>query len=135
MKALADILNGKLQEDERLFDIFNGFDLEVLFIEFPLDFEVPGHLLEQHENYFQMGLNEHHFDILMEHLVDTLVELRLKRHLIEEVIDLVGKLRKAFQEGAALFGGSHEEERNNHEDESDMIDEELAYLRRRLALL
>ena len=41
------------------------------------------------------------------HLVEALLQLGLKRYLINEEVQIVGKLRKVFEEGARLYGGPH----------------------------
>lgn len=46
---------------------------------------------------FFAGLNETHFDILVQHFRDTLTELNLEPNLIDEAVDVVNAARPVFQ--------------------------------------
>jgi truncated hemoglobin YjbI len=149
MKVLTELLYEKLLKDDRLIGLFVGCDVEELmlhqnqfltfcFSEFPLDSDVVEVICQQHERFFERGLNEHHFDIVVEYLVETLHDLRLKRLLIEQVNFALSKLRVVFEDGAALHGSGevyNEEEEEEDEEYLENINQELEFLRNRLALL
>lgn len=54
---------------------------------------------QHHQHLFQKGLNERHFDRLVEHLVITLKGFNISRETMDELIAAVGPLRSAFAQG------------------------------------
>lgn len=52
-----------------------------------------------HQRLFHKGLNEQHFDRLVEHLVITLKGFKISRDTMDELIAAVGPLRSAFAQG------------------------------------
>jgi hemoglobin len=77
--------------------------LSVAFTEVPADMDLYQIMLDKHARLFlQYGLSDAHFDIVAGHLVATLQQLHVPENLIGEVFNILGPLRAAFVDGAAL---------------------------------
>lgn len=125
-EELLDLLGGKqvlhaavdrfyegLLQDERLMPFFEGSNIQVLkwhqfnfmsvaFSAVPEGLDVPNMVLEKHKRLFNQGLNEEHFDIMMEHLRTTFQELSIDPHLVEEAVEVLKPLREIFRQGAQI---------------------------------
>jgi hypothetical protein len=57
-------------------------------------------LLHRHTRLFDEGLNENHFDLVVEHFSDTLNEMNVDPNLIDEALDVIMPIRAIFAKGA-----------------------------------
>jgi hypothetical protein len=57
-------------------------------------------LLNRHSRIFDDGLNEHHFDLVVDHFSDTLHEMNVDPNLIDEALDVIVPIRFVFTKGA-----------------------------------
>ena len=113
LHAAVDRFYEGLLSDKRLLPFFEGSNIQVLkwhqfnfmsvaFSAVPVGLNVPNMVLEKHKRLFDMGLNETHFDIMMEHLRSTFAELEIDPHLVEEAVQVLKPLRDIFQQGAQM---------------------------------
>jgi hemoglobin len=114
LRATVDIFYERLIVDERVMFFFEGVSvshlkrhqykfLSVAFTEVPADMDLYQIMLDKHARLFlQYGLSDAHFDIVAGHLVATLQQLHVPENLIGEVFNILGPLRAAFVDGAAL---------------------------------
>jgi hemoglobin len=75
---------------------------KLAFTEIPEDIDVANLMLTKHQKLFEMGLTEHHFDLVAGHLVATLQYLGVEEPLIAECVAVVAPLRPIFEKGAAI---------------------------------
>ena len=71
--------------------------MTVAFTEIPLDFDVKGYIIERHYRLFDKGVNERHFDLVIQHLVDTLVSFGVSQDLIAQAGALLAPFREVFE--------------------------------------
>lgn len=101
----------KQMNDERIMHFFEGSDVEIIkwhqfnlmsiaFTAVPANFDVRKLLLTRHQNLFDEGLSEEHFDIVSKHFTDTLHEMGVDPELAKEALEVVLPLRAIFEEGA-----------------------------------
>ena len=57
-------------------------------------------ILRRHRHLFAQGLNEKHFDRVVQHLIDALEARNFQSAIINEVIDVVAPTRDVFKAGA-----------------------------------
>ena len=112
LMATLDIFYDRLVNDERMAPFFQGISitrlkvhqkkfLTMAFTEIPTDMDVAAYMVDKHARLFQeQGLNGQHFDVVAGHLVASLQQLDVPKHLIDEVVEIVGPLRVIFSEEA-----------------------------------
>jgi hemoglobin len=99
---------GRLLEDVQLAPFFEGVNMvrmkehqirfmEIAFSEVPKDMDVAKYIKDKHQHLFGKGLNAHHFDLVVQHLVATLKALDINNDVIDEVIAVIGPLRSSFE--------------------------------------
>jgi hemoglobin len=76
--------------------------LSFAFVHKPEHFDAERMLMPRHKFLFEMGLNEDHFDIVMNLLEETLKELRVDAQVIADAKASVLSVRPMFVKGAAL---------------------------------
>ena len=117
LNLIVESLYEKVLEDDRLIEFFAGYDVDDLIdhqkrflsfalTEIPKDYDVIDLIERRHARFFERGLNEKHYDLMIYYLVGSLRENHVKQHLIDEVVQCVRPYRKAFEEGARRFGGT-----------------------------
>ncbi|WP_417914839.1 group I truncated hemoglobin [Candidatus Electronema sp. JM] len=101
--AAVDLFYKKVLADDRVNGFFKGVDMnrqrgmQKGFLTFA--FGGPNHyagrdLRVVHAHLVQRGLNDTHFDIIIEHLGAALKELKVKPELIQKVTDVANSVRK-----------------------------------------
>jgi len=101
--AAVDVFYRKVLSDYRIYRFFDDIDMEKQAAKqkafFTMAFGGPNtytgaDLRKAHARLVKMGLNNDHFNIVMEHLVATLNELNVQQDLIAEVETLAEGTRK-----------------------------------------
>uniref|UniRef100_A0A7S2U6T4 Uncharacterized protein n=1 Tax=Attheya septentrionalis TaxID=420275 RepID=A0A7S2U6T4_9STRA len=93
--------------DERLMIFFRGTDISILkwhqfnlmsisFTGVPHNFDVEHLILNRHETLFDQGLNQDHFDMVLQHFSDTLTDMKVDPSLTEEALEIISPLRDVF---------------------------------------
>lgn len=59
-------------------------------------------ILTRHEELFDMGLNESHYDTMMAYFVTTLQRMEVAQEYINEALETLFPIRAVFQQGAVL---------------------------------
>jgi len=125
-KAAIEELYFRLLCDEELLVFFEGVNLQLLkvhqqtFLRVALSnnniekhFDAGTIIRGAHARLFEKGLCGTHFDLVANHLVESLLSLGIQQDLIDEVVGVVGPLRTIFEENsikAADAVGSKEKE-------------------------
>ena len=115
--SVVELLYEKVLEDDRLIEFFAGCDIDDLIdhqkrflsfvmTDFPPDFDVHDLITRRHARFFERGLNEKHYDLMIYYLVQVLRECRVKADVVSDVVASVKPYRKAFEEGARRYGAS-----------------------------
>jgi hypothetical protein len=79
--------------------------LKIAFSHVPDSLDVHNLLLEKHKRLFtSMGLNETHFDIVVNHFFDACCVQDVSQSLIDEAAAIITPLRIVFVTGAELYG-------------------------------
>jgi hemoglobin len=100
--AAVDVFYRKVLNDYRINRFFDNSDMEVQAAKqkafLTMAFGGPNNytgkdLRTAHARFVKMGLNDSHFDIVMEHLTATLVELNVPSELISQVATLAESTR------------------------------------------
>jgi hemoglobin len=89
------------QSDVKLLKWHQFNFMSIAFAHVPEDFDVAELILKRHARFFAMGMNEKHFDLVIEHFRKTLQELDIDTTLIQEAVDMLMPVRPVFQQGAA----------------------------------
>ena len=102
MDAAVDRFYKKVLADERIQHFFDGVDMkrqarmQKAFLTFafggPNTYEGRG-LKSAHEHLVKKGLNDSHFDAVLEHLGATLQELGVADDLIQQAADVANSVR------------------------------------------
>jgi len=75
--------------------------MSIAFSSVPENFRVDDLILEKHQRLFeQRGLNERHYDIVLEHFEGTLKDLGVDQQVVAEARAVVAGLRAVFKQGA-----------------------------------
>ncbi|CAB9503814.1 truncated hemoglobin GlbN [Seminavis robusta] len=113
--VLEVVLEGfyfRLLCDEDLLEIFDGIDtawlkvhqhkfLTLAFNSADLSGKAVGkHIARGHARLWAKGLSERHFDLVVEHLVEALLEMDTEQSLMDDVVAVVRPLRTVFEENA-----------------------------------
>ncbi|MCX7066344.1 MAG: group 1 truncated hemoglobin [Methylococcales bacterium] len=102
VEAAVDIFYRKVLEDYRINRFFDHSDMEAQAAKqkafLTMAFGGPNNytgkdMREAHAKFVKMGLNDSHFDAVMEHLIATLVELSVPPALIAQVDALAESTR------------------------------------------
>lgn len=115
LSMIVESLYEKVLEDDRLIEFFAGYDVDDLIdhqkrflsfalTEIPKDYDVIDLIERRHARFFERGLSEKHYDLMIYYLVGSLRENHVKQNLIDEVLQSVKPYRIAFEEGARRFG-------------------------------
>jgi truncated hemoglobin YjbI len=118
LSTIVESLYEKVLEDDRLIEFFAGYDVDDLIdhqkrflsfalTEIPKDYDVLDLIERRHARFFERGLSEKHYDLMIHYLVESLHENRVKQALVNEVVQSVKPYRAAFEEGARKYGGAH----------------------------
>lgn len=102
VNAAVDIFYRKVLDDYRINRFFDNVDMaqqaakQKAFL--TMVFGGPSHysgldMRKGHERLVKMGLDDSHFDAVMEHLKATLVELNAPENLVEQVLSLAESTR------------------------------------------
>ncbi|GKY99835.1 hypothetical protein MPSEU_000937300 [Mayamaea pseudoterrestris] len=114
LRAAVDEFYKRLLADPELFVMFEDVRMPLLkthqlafmkvaFSKIPDNLDVPKLIMTKHMRLFlNKGLNETHFDLVAQHLIDTLQHLKIKQHLIDEAIGVIAPLRGVFEQGGKL---------------------------------
>lgn len=111
----VDLFYRKLVEDPHLEPFFRHANVAILkwhqfnimsiaFTQVPDNVNVKDLILSKHRPLFEQhycGLNETHFDIVLQHFCDTLTELDVDSNVIEDAKAVVAPLRDVFAHGQA----------------------------------
>ena len=114
LKVAVEEFYYKLLCDDDLLEFFDGVDTDLLkahqhsFLSLVFTMRltsenltrVTAKVTKAHERLWPMGLNERHFDLVVSHLVHTLLELGVPQDLVDEVVSIVGPLRGIFETNA-----------------------------------
>lgn len=95
VNAAVDIFYGKVMQDDRINHFFKHIDMEkqagklkaFLAFAFGAPFPYPGQALREAHQY--MHITEAHFNAVAQHLVSTLMDLKVPQELIDEVVEVV----------------------------------------------
>lgn len=113
VKEVVEDFYKRLLDDDKLALFFEDTKIAVLknhqlqflrlvFTEIPPELDVHQMLINKHRRLFQhKGLNESHFDLVANHLVQTLHHFQVSQNLIDEAVAIVLSLRPTFESGAA----------------------------------
>lgn len=102
VEAAVEVFYKKVLADYRVYRYFDGVDTEKLIAKqkafFTLAFGGPNNytgadLRSAHSRLVKMGLGNDQFNVILEHLGDTLKELKVPQDLIEEVLTLAESTR------------------------------------------
>ncbi|MCX7085297.1 MAG: group 1 truncated hemoglobin [Methylococcales bacterium] len=102
VEAAVEVFYKKALADYRVYRYFDGVDTEKLIAKqkafFTLAFGGPNNytgadLRTAHSRLVKMGLGNDQFNVILEHLGDTLKELKVPQDLIEEVLTLAESTR------------------------------------------
>lgn len=126
--AAVEEYNYRVRHDKELEKFFVGTNAEFLkrherrFFTMAFSGRLPGHvhkvLMERHRRLFDMGLNEHHFDlVIFKHMVDSLKHLNVQQDFIDEAIAVLAPLRPVFEDGYKLYYENNEEKEKEEEEE------------------
>jgi truncated hemoglobin YjbI len=79
--------------------------MKIAFTQIPDDLDVGAMMREKHKKLFvEHGLNETHFDKVVECFVGACQHLGVAKELIDEAVGVLGPLRVYFEQGAIEFG-------------------------------
>lgn len=102
IEAAVDIFYGKVLADDSISRFFAGVDMnqqrgkQKIFLAYafgaPVKYEGKD-MRQAHKHLVESGLNDSHFDAVVGHLQDTLVELKVPKELIAEVMVIAGSTR------------------------------------------
>lgn len=117
VRAVVDDFYDRVLADAALAPFFEGKKvaslryhqlrfLKVAFTHVPDDLDVPKMMIDKHRRLFESGLNETHFDKVAGHLVAALTDAGVSSELIAEAAAIVVPLRRAFEAGSILHGGT-----------------------------
>ncbi|CAB9498599.1 truncated hemoglobin GlbN [Seminavis robusta] len=127
MLALQSIMqdfSSRVATDASLAHFFQGVDFRVLsrhhkmffamaFTEAPDSATLEDVMRRRHQHLFAQGLNEHHFDVVAGHLIDSLAARGFQEDIMEEVAAIMSPMRQTFidlaREAAMLQDGSEDE--------------------------
>lgn len=112
LHAAVDDFYTRLTADPRLKPFFAHANMAVLkwhqfnivsiaFTATPASYNVTDFVLTRHKKLFDAGLNETHYDIVLEHFDDTFKALNVDPAVIAQAKAVVIPLREAFAAGAA----------------------------------
>ena len=68
----------------------------IAFTKIPEDFNVASFIVQKHYRLFMKGLNETHFDLVVEHLIAALKQMWVEQEEIDEIIEILGPFRDVF---------------------------------------
>lgn len=114
LRLAVDRFYDRLVQDKQLQPFFGSTNMQLLkwhqfnFMSIAFDntithdYDMSTLILERHRNLFDSGLNEAHFDAMMNCFVFTLQDLKIKQELIDEALSILNRLRPAFVQGSAL---------------------------------
>lgn len=71
----------------------------VMFTEPPDDFDFLTMIRSKHNDLWDRGLNETHFDRMLGHLISTCHSLGIQKELINEAERILSPIRHVFEEG------------------------------------
>lgn len=71
--------------------------LTVAFTEIPKDFDVKAYVIERHYKLFDKGLSEKQFDLIVQHLEESLAGFWIEPSLITETKERLAPFRDAFE--------------------------------------
>jgi len=119
LDAAIDEFYFRLVCDEELLVFFEGVDLEFLkrhqrnFLnaactDFPDVEEAAKRIARGHARMFGMGLSEVHFDMVAQHLTETLLSMGVEEELTDEVVANLAPIRAIFQENSKKYSSSAE---------------------------
>jgi hemoglobin len=110
LEAMVNLLYEKVLEDEELQPFFHGVSVDfikshqVTFLSMAFDgpnphrkFNVDIMVLAHTRLLREKGLAKKHFDLFVQHLMSSLQQLNIPQLLINEVMAIVGPLRRAFE--------------------------------------
>lgn len=131
LDAAIDEFYFRLVCDEELLVFFEGVNLEFLkrhqrnFLnaactDFPDAEEAAKRIARGHARMFGMGLSEVHFDMVAQHLTETLLCMGVQEELIDEVVANVAPIRAIFQENAKKHSSSAESHPYPEDDRKDL---------------
>ncbi|MFC1684982.1 group 1 truncated hemoglobin [Pseudomonadota bacterium] len=102
VNAAVELFYKKIRDDERIGEFFNGVDIDRLarkqkaFLTYAFGgpSEYTGQTLrEAHANLVRKGLDDSHFDAVLQNLGDSLRELGVSEELIKEAADVAESVR------------------------------------------
>lgn len=114
LRAAVDEFYKRLLDDPKLSVMFEDVRMPLLkthqlafmkiaFSKIPDDLDVPKLIFKKHMRLFlRKGLNESHFDLVAQHLIQTLQHLNISPPLINEAISIIAPLRAVFEKGGKL---------------------------------
>ena len=125
----------RVLEDERLEPFFRGLDHRFLvahqrrffvmaFTEIGDPQVMAGTIRKAHAQLFYGGLSDLHFDMLVQHLVDSLKSRRFNAKIIERVTNTISPLRQVFEDEAEDFacqGGIADDESDTESSVKDSL--------------
>lgn len=108
----VDRFYGRLLHDPELKNFFTGTNILLLkwhqfnfmsiaFAKVPAELDVQKLVLDKHKRLFDMGLDVLHFDIMMDHLKKTFLELNVDQDLIDHAESVLAPMRGVFEQGAS----------------------------------
>jgi hemoglobin len=125
LRKSVDLFYDRLVKDPTLDPFFRNTNIQLLkwhqfnfmsvaFASVPEDLDVANLILSKHRWLFDMGLDETHYDIMMNHFVLTLRDLDIKQDLVEEALFMLSPVRAVFVQGSALAASRKESGRRMH---------------------
>lgn len=139
LHAAVDQFYDRLVADPELQPFFAHSDIQLLkwhqfnfmsiaFAHVPEDFNVAELILKKHARFFAMGMNETHFDLVIEHFKMTLKDLGIAENLIQDAVDMLSPIRPVFQEGAAEAAARKRAEAWHHNLETAVVISFVGYV-------
>ena len=83
--------------------VFNRELLDLAFEKHSSDFDVEGRVSLRFLRMFQMGFNEIHFDILVNHFDHALRDAWVEEDVIADAVELLSRMRSCFERRRQMF--------------------------------
>lgn len=125
LHAAVDHFYDKVVADPDLQPFFAHSDVQLLkwhqfnfmsiaFAHVPEDFDITALILVKHSQFFEMGMNEKHFDLVVDYFTVTLKDLGIEDAMVEEALEMLSPIRPLFREGAALAKSKQRSKERHH---------------------
>jgi truncated hemoglobin YjbI len=110
LESASMSLSARIKLDQRLTEVFSGFDVLQLtthhteFLSVALAetrgsrFDVEAFVIDQHTKFFEKGMNEAHFEIVLQHFLSVLNDCQPDEEVVADAVEVLGSYQKLFNE-------------------------------------